>query len=90
MPNMLSAIKAHNQKILKGKEEEKDKPCNCRNKDKCPLKGNCQETNVVYKAEIEEENNIINNITGNDNTNSNNNNNNSNNNKTYIGPLISK
>ncbi len=46
--------------------------------------------NVVYKAEIEEENNIINNITGNDNTNSNNNNNknnndNSNNNKTYIG-----
>ena len=86
MPNMLSAIKAHNQKILKGKEEEKDKPCNCRNKDKCPLRGNCQETNVVYKAEVEEENNIINNITGNDNTNSNNNNNNNNNNnKTYIG-----
>ncbi len=80
MPNMLSAIKAHNQKILKGKEEEKDKPCNCRNKDKCPLRGNCQETNVVYKAEIEEENNIINNITGNDNTNSNNNNNNNNSN----------
>ena len=26
--------------------------CNCRNKDECPLDGNCQTKSIVYKAEI--------------------------------------
>ena len=26
--------------------------CNCRNKDKCPLSGNCLASNVIYQAEV--------------------------------------
>ena len=28
------------------------KHCNCRNKDQCPLEGNCLESNVVYCAKV--------------------------------------
>ena len=26
--------------------------CNCRNKNSCPLEGNCKERNIVYQAEV--------------------------------------
>ena len=29
-----------------------ERHCNCRNKDNCPLKGNCQISSVVYQATI--------------------------------------
>eukprot|EP00116_Pleurobrachia_bachei_P007121 sb/3467383/ len=49
-------VKAHNKALLR-KEEEKtgqdeDKKCNCRNKEKCPVKNKCLTEGVVYKATV--------------------------------------
>ena len=51
MPNIAHIIQAHNAKILKNERSE-TKPCNCRDKKNCPLDGRCQETCLVYKAEV--------------------------------------
>jgi len=32
--------------------EEIDNNCNCRNKDTCPLEGNCNIRNIIYQAEV--------------------------------------
>ena len=50
MPNMETIINKHNYKILNPKSINNEKFCNCRNKDRCPLNGNCIQTDVVYKA----------------------------------------
>jgi hypothetical protein len=52
MPNMASIIKAHNSKISNGHSTHLQKPCNCRNKDQCPLDGQCQASNVIYQCEV--------------------------------------
>ena len=49
-PNVNSIIKGHNAKILKPPEE---KECNCRNKNNCPLDGNCNAREVVYEATVQ-------------------------------------
>ena len=52
MPNIGNIIKNHNNTVLNDETKEVQKPCNCRNKDNCPLNGDCQITSIVYKAEI--------------------------------------
>ena len=55
--NMEQIIKGHNQKILKGKEPEKQEGgCNCRrnNRENCPIKDNCNQKNVIYHAKVTE------------------------------------
>lgn len=51
--NLEKIIKKHNNKILnKNSTPIATESCNCRIKSKCPLKGNCQITSVVYQATI--------------------------------------
>ena len=47
---MAAAISSHNKKQLETRTP--DRPCNCQVKDKCPLDGKCQATEVVYRASI--------------------------------------
>ena len=56
MGNMSAAIKNHNRRIAAQQNETAPKPCNCRNKDQCPLSGNCQSTSVIYKATVTADN----------------------------------
>lgn len=58
MPNIQAIIKGHNNNILK-KYENKDnistsnkKYCNCRNRDDCPLTGDCQNKGLIYQATV--------------------------------------
>ena len=46
----------HNKKILKPKEDNNVKMCNCRKS--CPVEGNCLSSGVVYQAEIKREDGI--------------------------------
>ena len=50
--NMKNVIKQHNSKILSEKPTQQQKPCNCRYKESCPLKGNCQAQTIEYKATV--------------------------------------
>ena len=52
MENVGDIIKKHNAKLL-AEQKSLQKSCNCRKKDSCPLKGDCQQKCVVYKAEVE-------------------------------------
>ena len=53
LPNLKSVISSHNKKIMNKQEPtSQEKQCNCRNKSECPLDGNCQISNVVYKADV--------------------------------------
>ena len=53
MPNIGSIIKAHNKKLSTNNVNADQKPCNCRKKELCPMQGNCQAKNIVYKAEVQ-------------------------------------
>ena len=48
---MAQIIKKHNKTISSEKRSTEPK-CNCRNKDTCPLNGNCLATNLIYQATI--------------------------------------
>ena len=52
--NMQQIIKAHNAKIIKGKDiiDPNRKTCNCRQPTKCPLEGNCLSGCIIYKATV--------------------------------------
>ena len=53
--NIKRTIQAHNTKLLNTQEEKADgKTCNCQKskKDKCPLKGQCLQKNVIYQATV--------------------------------------
>ena len=50
MPNIGSLISAHNRKQLAPPTIQA--PCNCRVKPECPLKGDCQVTEIVYEATV--------------------------------------
>ena len=58
MPNLKSQISKHNFKILKDQEAPSDRRgCNCRRSmGPCPLGGNCLTDNLVYRAEVIDEN----------------------------------
>ena len=48
---MSSMIKSHNKKVI-NKDVKESKPCNCRVKSECPLNGQCQVTDVIYKCTV--------------------------------------
>ena len=51
MQNMGSIIASHNKQILKKGTSKKTNDCNCqKGVAQCPLRGNCREETVVYKA----------------------------------------
>ena len=52
MENMACIIKSHNKNITTETAENATKGCNCRDKENCPLKGNCQETSIIYNAKV--------------------------------------
>ena len=52
MPNMQTIITGHNKKLLEKKSSQQSKPCNCKNKDICPLKGSCRQKSIIYQADI--------------------------------------
>ena len=49
MPNIDSAIKSHNNQLLKSDCEDK-RSCNCRRNDTCPMEGKCLEEGIIYEA----------------------------------------
>ena len=55
--NMKNLIKQHNSRVLSEPTSHQEKSCNCRNKNSCPLDGNCQVKNIVYKATVTTEQN---------------------------------
>ena len=54
--NFKSIIQSHNMKIMQQEvsKKEPNKSCNCRRNKVCPLDGNCNIKNVIYKATTEE------------------------------------
>ena len=44
-------LKSHNKKVINNDVKEL-KSCNCRVKSECPLNGQCQVTDVIYKCTV--------------------------------------
>ena len=54
LPNFANIIKSHNNRIL-SEEKTQDQPkCNCRQKDTCPLEGNCLDKELIYQCNLKE------------------------------------
>ena len=51
MNNMSNIIKGHNKKVISKPHDQRPK-CNCRKKAECPMEGNCQVNNVIYKCDV--------------------------------------
>ena len=51
LTNMKDKIGKHNSKILNTKAREEPN-CNCRNKVNCPIPDNCNQSNVIYQANV--------------------------------------
>ena len=49
---MKNLIKQHNSKILNKTPNQQQEPGNCKCKESCPIKGNCQAQNIVCKATV--------------------------------------
>ena len=56
MPNVQQIIKGHNQTVLKNlaqpAQDQAERACNCKKKEKCPLVGNCLGKGIVYQAQV--------------------------------------
>ena len=55
MPNVASIISTHNKKVLNNNNNNNrviTPGCNCRNRNECPLRGNCLDKNVVYCGKV--------------------------------------
>ena len=52
--NLKRVIQLHNNKVLNNKErsEDRERECNCRIKENCPLQGRCLSSGIVYEAEV--------------------------------------
>ena len=48
---MSNIIKGHNKKVISKPHDQRPK-CNCRKKAECPMEGNCQVNNILYKCDI--------------------------------------
>ena len=62
LTNMKEKIGIHNAKILSTENTAKEKKkCNCqtRNKENCPIPGECDQKNVVYQADVHGDNKIM-------------------------------
>ena len=51
MKNILQIIKQHNKNVS-NKKEKQTNPRNCRNKNECPLNGNCKVQKAIYKCTV--------------------------------------
>ena len=49
MEDMSSMKNSHNKKVI-NKYVKESKSCNCRVKSECPLNGQCQVTDIIYKC----------------------------------------
>ena len=47
--NVGNIIKSHNKKLIKSSNHH-EQPCNCGEKDDCPLEGKCRTKNIIYKC----------------------------------------
>ena len=63
-PNIGAIISGRNSKLTSPPPEKQEKTCNCRDKDACPVNGNCQEKSVIYRTTLNEENSTVNTYTG--------------------------
>ena len=52
--NMSQIIKSHNNKMLCEKKKQTAR-CSCRNKNQCPLNGNCEIESVMYNCDVQTE-----------------------------------
>ena len=50
--NNVSLIINQHHKNVSNMEEKQTYSCNCRNKNKCPLNGNCKVQNVIYTCTV--------------------------------------
>ena len=49
--NISSITSSHNKKLIKTNAPN-TKSCNCRNKSTCPLNGQCQSQDIIYKCTV--------------------------------------
>ena len=54
MTNIAAIISSHNKQILKPKRENYG--CNCRDRDSCPMKNLCLTQQIVYHADVSNNN----------------------------------
>ena len=54
MPNIKNIVQGHNKSVLNSSriEAEQNQKCNCKNKDACPLNGNCLAEGVAYRGNL--------------------------------------
>ena len=55
MPSMKAVVDTHNARVTKAQTTEVQpttKPCNCRDKNNCPLDRKCRTKNIVYQATV--------------------------------------
>ena len=59
--NLARKISSHNLKIIQAdnNREVENGGCNCRDKNKCPVEGECQKMGVIYQAEVTREDNVV-------------------------------
>lgn len=59
LPNIKNKIDGHNKKILNKNlpETPQTRTCNCRQKDQCPLDGNCLAESLIYQATVTRQDN---------------------------------
>ena len=57
---MKEVIGKHNTKVLNAdKSTNEEEECNCRVKSECPIPGKCNQSGVVYQADVHAENKIM-------------------------------
>ena len=56
---MKEKIGIHNAKVLSMKGSKEEVKCNCRNKNTCPIPGECNQKNVLYQVEVWGDNKIM-------------------------------
>ena len=65
MPNIKQAITRHNQQVQNGRAQTNTiAGCNCLPDRECPLDGNCLTKEVIYRAQVVEEDGTTNTYTG--------------------------
>ena len=57
--NIKSVISSHNKSILKPNTGPAAKMCNCREKNNCPLNGQCLQEALIYKATVKSSDNAV-------------------------------
>ena len=59
--NLARKISSHNSKIIQSDKnsEVENGGCNCRNKNNCPVEGECQKKGVIYQAEVTRDDNVV-------------------------------